>query len=277
MKYAGMSLLALVAAFILVTGALLAQEAPEPEQPPESATPALEVPADTVQMVEVVLEDRVVRGRLLNETDESVRVQALAGWTSAYRKDAVRELRRFSVPAYAYYEELGGYYQEQAWEAEDPPAVFLQARSAYRSALQHAEAPDVRKRLNQRLDQLEADRKEWQQELLRRQEASKARQEAETARIEKDLARERLESLRRQQEMTDRLARAVQQIQDSNLRITRALEEMDRRLAELEDEVDDLDYRRRHFVSHTVFIDLRREHQRLKTRVDRLESRRDGG
>ncbi len=275
MKYAGMSLLALVAMFILVTGALLAQEAPEPEQPPESATPALEEPADTVEMVEVVLEDRVVRGRLLNETDESVRVQALAGWTSAYRKDAVRELRRFSVPAYAYYEELARYYQEQAWEAEDPPAMFLQARRAYRGALQHAEAPDVRERLNQRLDELEADRKEWQQELLRRQEASKAQHEAEMARIESDLARERLESLRRQEELVDRLARAIQQIQDSNLRITRALEEMDRRLAELEDEVDDLDYRRRHFVNHTVFFSLRREHQRLKARVDRLESRGD--
>ncbi|MFO8006973.1 MAG: hypothetical protein R6V05_04470 [Candidatus Brocadiia bacterium] len=272
MKHARTSLAALAAAFILLTGAVLGQETAETEQPPETAGAALEEPAETVQMVEVVLENRVVRGRLLNETEESVRLQALAGWTSTYRKEAVQELRRFSLPAHAYYRELAQYYQEQAWDAEDPPSVFLQARRAYRRALQHAESAEVRERLRRQLDQLEADRNEWQQEMLRRQEARKARHEAEMARIEKELARERLESLRRQEELIERLGRAVQQVQESNLRITRALEELDRRLAELEDEVDDLDYRRRHFVRHTVFVDLRRDYQRLEARVDRLES-----
>jgi hypothetical protein len=237
----------------------------------EEAPPAA-APADGIEMAEITLDGRTVRGRVVAETEEMIRLESFDG-TVGYRKGNVTDLRRFTLSTAAYYEERGDHYHERAWEAEDPPAAFGRARRAYERALAHAREPDLRGRIEAKLASLSAEREEYHAEALRRQELARARQEAELIELEKQLTQEKLLALQRQEQQIRDLAAAYRQVhQELRIALDR-LDRIERDIVDLEDDLDDI------FIRHSVFLDLKRSHLRLEREVRRLErglDRRDG-
>jgi hypothetical protein len=233
-----------------------AQEAP----PARAEAPS----SERVQMAEIVLDGQTVRGRVLADTDELIRLESLHG-TIGYRKDSISELRRFTVSRTAYYEERGDHHHERAWDAEDPADAFIHARRAYQQALAHAQDAVDRDRIEAKLEGVASEREQYHQEALRRQEVARARQEAALIELEKQLTEEKLRALRRQEQEIRELATAYRQVHQELLIALDRLDRIERDIAELEDDLDDI------FIRHSVFLDLKRSHLRLERVVRRLE------
>jgi len=234
-------------------------------------TEPLPEPAGAVPMVEFALEGTKVRGRLISETDQLIRVEPLGGGTIGYRKDAVGDLRRFSLSGEAYHEEYGDYWHERAWTADDPSAEFAKARQALQKALLYAGSDDARARLNAKLQAVSADREEWQKEALRKAEVEAARQQADLARAQKELTQERLAALKRQEQDIQRIQAALGETQRQIQHLLNVAVDVGRRLDRLEEDMDRLDRLDTIFITQSVFLDLKRAHLELKRQVDRLE------
>jgi len=272
-----------LAGAVLLGGAALAgaaeQEAADKPTPPPGTQEAVSAeaaglptePDGAVPMVELSLEGTTVRGRLISETDQVIRVEPFGGGTIGYRKDAVGSLRRFSVTGEAYYEEYGDYWHERAWTAEDAPAAFIRARQALQKALLRVRHEEARARLNAKLQAIAADREEWQKEALRKAELDAVRRQAELAELEKELTQEKIAALKRQDQEIQRLQVALGETQRQTQHLLNVVVDIGRRLDRLEDDVDRIDRLDAVFITHSVFLDLKREHLQLKREVERLE------
>lgn len=275
----------LVASLLLLAPGLAAVDgdaAPAPDNPPpardqpadaggvESDAPAAELDGG-VQMVELVFDGRKVRGRIVLETDELMRIESVGGGIIGYGKDDRTQIRRFSIGRCAYYEEQGDYFRERAWKVEDAPTEFVKARQAYQQALAHAEVEEDRVRLEARLAGVASDRDEWQKEVMRKAEIDKARQEAELVRLEQELTRQKLTTLRRHENNIQQLRTTQAEMEQQMGRIIVLLEDLDRKFEDLEDDVHRLRYLDRTFITQTVFLDLKRSHVELERQVGRLE------
>ncbi len=256
-------MLALAAVVILVSAGSGVRAARQKAPPAEETR-------DTVRMMELTLDSRRVKGRLVRETEETIRIESLGGGAIGYRKENIREVRRYSIPAADYYAMLGEHYQQKAWELEEAPTLFVKARQAYRKALESAEE-DRRARFRRRLEALSEERKEWQEEALRRQRVEKAAQEAELARIEKELAEEKLATVRRHEEVIRGLQSTMREVGRQVEELYYLTDALERGLLNLEDDVEDLERRDSAFITSRIFVDLRSSHKRLERKVDRLE------
>ncbi len=228
-------------------------------------------PSETVPMAEILVKDRRIRGRIVLETETSLRIDPPARSPVAYPLDSVQDIQRFTLPAHEYYEEVGDAWRDEAWEAQDPPEAFMRARRAYRKALERAPNAGDRERLRARLETIAAERDEWQQEALKEQQLRKAAHEADAARIEKELAQERLASVRRQEQVLEELKASLGQTEDRLRRLEYFAREVTREIEDLEKDIDRLYSRHRTYVRTTVFLDLKREHQEVEERLERLE------
>ncbi|MFO7958358.1 MAG: hypothetical protein R6X33_14825 [Candidatus Brocadiia bacterium] len=259
-------LTALGLAAVLSAGA--AEEGAQRE--PEQADVEEPLGADEVQMVELNFGERRVVGRLIMETHNMIRLESPAGGAIGYDKGTIESIRRYTVPAYQYHERLGDAVRDRAWSA-DAPDRFIEARRAYRRALELARKAEDRQRLEHKLENLTEERQEWQREALRREELRKAAAEADLTELEKELAEERLATLQRHEQILQQMQRFIQDMQEENRDIRYAIDNLQRRVVELEDDVDDLERRNNVFITSRVFLDLRSSHRRLERKVERLE------
>jgi hypothetical protein len=223
-----------------------------------------------VQMVELDFGERRVTGRLIMETENMIRVESPAGGAIGYDKGTIESIRRYVLPAHLYHERLGDSARDRAW-SDEAPDRFLEARRAYRRALELARAPEDRQRLEHKLENLTEERQEWQREALRREELRKAAAEADLTELEKELAEERLATLQRHEQILEQMQRVIQDMQEENRDIRYAIDNLHRHVEELEDDVDDLERRDNVFITSRVFLDLRSSHRRLERKVERLE------
>lgn len=257
---------ALGLAAVLSVGATEESEQPAPEQ--RAAEQASE--PNQVQMVELDFGERRVAGRLIMETENMIRVESSAGGAIGYDKGRIESIRRYAVPVHQYHERLGDTARERAW-SDEAPDRFLEARRAYRRALELARAPEDRQRLEHKLENLTEERQEWQREALRREELRKAAAEADLTELEKKLTEERLATLQRHEQVLEQMQRVIQDMQEENRDVRYAIENLQRHVVELEDDVDDLERRDNVFITSRVFLDLRSSHRRLERKVERLE------
>lgn len=253
---------ALLAAFFLAAGV---GASPAAEEAPASGDAAQRVP-----MVEFRLDGETVRGKLVAETPDALRVRRPARGVSRYPKEKTAELRRFGLPAVEYHEWEGDEYRRRMWEGVQGADAFVRARAAYREASRVAEKASDRERLSQKLSELKEERQAWQQEQLRRLELQRARHEAERAELRKQAAREELQSVQRLADLARESLRKVRQMEqqvaallDRQRSITARLDGIERDVRELEDDLDRRDFPRP--------IDIGRRIRRLERRVDRLE------
>lgn len=220
---------------------------------------------DHVPVVELQLSGRTVRGRLMAESDDALRVEAPGAGTIGYSKESVQDVRRFTVPAHDYLEQVGDHYAERMWDSPDAPSLFARARRAYAEAHDRAPTPGAQERLEEKVARLEAEREAWQQEKLRRDELARAEAETEAARLGRELAERKLASLERvqqqladQQQLMQRLTSELAQLSAEARGMSRDLALLARQMDYLEDEVEELAHLDRIFVTHHVFYDLRR-------------------
>ena len=264
-----------VLALASLTLAAAKPAAEKPAQPQEEAAvePVAEVaePGKLVQMVELALPGRTVKGRLVFENEEIIRVEAIGAGVIGYARGTIREIRRYTVSESAFHEQYGDYYHGRVWGADDGPAEFARARQAYQRALLAAGTDDDRARLEAKLDILTADRDEWQKEALRAQQLELGVHEIDLAILEKQLTKERIEALKNQEQELQALRAAVQRMQTDGQILTRMVEDLRADLVDLEDEVDDLNDLDNFYVRTNVFVDLRRAHERLERDVQRME------
>ncbi|MHC4592658.1 MAG: hypothetical protein ACYS8L_08195 [Planctomycetota bacterium] len=249
--------------------------AEEEAPPPAAEAPEAEVaPAEgVVEMVELTLEGRKVRGRVVFEDDELLRVERLGAGVIGYRKELVKEVKRFTMSPEAYLEQIGDHHHAGAWDSEDSPAPFIKARQAYQRALAQSTGTQDRARLSAKLEALAADRVEWQKEALRREEIRQARHETELIKVETEVARQKLDALKRQEEQIQQLWAALRQMEQHRAYVLAALDDFGRALEDLEEDVDRLRHLDRIYIRNTVFLDLKRSHMDLRRQVDRLTQR----
>lgn len=227
-----------------------------------------------VQMVMLTLGNRVLRGRLVFEDGELIKVEPVGGGVTGYRKDSVSEIRRFTMTWRAYYEQRGDYHRERVWKTEDPPAELIKARQGYQQALAYSTGEGESARLRAKLAAVAADRDEWQRELVRKEEVARARHKTELAKLEKELTQEKLLALQRQDREIRDLAVALRETQEQSRYLLGLIEGLDRKVEDLDDEVDRLRHLDRTFIRNTIFLDLKRSHVQLERDVRRLERRR---
>jgi len=228
-------------------------------------------PGDTVPMVEVPVGKSTVRGRLLSETDEMIKIESLGRGIIGYRKEGMAEIKRFDVTAADYYTRLGDFHHERAWRVEDGAEEFLKSRQAYLRALSAGPAAAEEQSIRAKLELLSDDRDEWQKEALRKAELEKAQHEVELMKIRQEVAREQLKTAVEQQAQIQALGNAMHELQDQMARLVAFVDKLSIDVEDLEDEVDDLDRRRRVYITNTVFMDLKRAHDSLEREVRRLE------
>ena len=260
----------LALAALTVAAAPVAEPRIETVADPVADAAEVAAPGDMVPMIELVLPGRTVRGRLVREDEDLIRVQAVGTGVIGYARATVREMRRFSVTKGAFAEMEGDYHHKIAWDADDGPAEFVRARQAYQRALVAADTDGDRARVQAKLELLAGDRREWQQEALRAQELAIGLHEIEIAALETQLTRQKLEMLQRQAQDIEALKAAIQQIQADGQLLTRMVKELEADLIDLEEEVDDLDDLDNFYVRTNVFHDLRRSHERLEREVQRI-------
>jgi len=263
------------AAVLAVLGLLagLSAGASEEGTPPPAQKEAIGETSerDEVQMVELNFGERRVVGRLLMETDKMIRVESPGGGAIGYDKGTIESIRRYTVAAFQYHEGLGDSYRDRAWKVDDAPDQFVRARTAYRRALELSRQPDVRQRLERKLQNLTEGRQEWQRESLRREELRKAAAEADLTELEKQLTEERLATLQRHERILQQMHTAIQDLREENRRVVYAIENLEQHVEDLEEDVDDLERRDNLFITSRVFLDLRSSHRRLERKVEHLE------
>ncbi len=219
-------------------------------------------------MVDLVLDTDTVRGRVLHESDSSIRIESLGRGTIGYAKSKVGEIRRFSLSELEYYEELGDIYHERAWDFEDGATLFVKARQSYLRALNQNPDTEDESRIERKLQFLGEDRAAWQEEILRREELKKAQKEVELLELQKQAAAEQLEMGRRNLEEIRELQRVVTELTDRFERMGDFLTLVDEKIEDLEDDVDRVG---RIFIRVPVFDDLKRSHDSLVRDFRRLE------
>jgi len=224
-----------------------------------------------IPMVEFLLGDRHVIGRLLGETDQALRVETAAGGAIGYPKEKITGLKRYSIPTSAYYEKAGDRYRESAWESENATPLFIKARRAYQKALEAAHTDEARAHVNVKLQDLAQDQQEWRQDALRRKEMKKAEYEMDLARLQKQLAEEKLTTIRRQEQALRHIQSVVNSLERDMRRVLLDVENLQRHCEEIDDDVDDLQRLRRASVSRYELTDLKNSQRRLEARVRRLE------
>jgi hypothetical protein len=229
--------------------------------------------AATIAMVEVVSERETVRGRILHETEDQIKVESFGNGVIGYRKSDLREIRRFTLPAGSYYEELGDLHLLNAWEADDAAAEFIKARQAYVTAAGRSLQQSDRDQIMTKLDLLAEEREEWQREALRREQLKQAQEQTELTRLQKQIAAEQLAVGRRQEQYIKEIEKAFREMQDQTQRMGDFVRLLEQKIEDLEDDVDRLD---RVYITNQVFLDLRRSHQALEREVRRLERSVDG-
>lgn len=247
---------------------------------PQEEVPAVEADAEAewevgarseaIPMAEVLLDKETVRGRVLLETDDVLRLSSFGKGVIGLRIGAAREIRRFDLPPAVYFEEMGDFHQQRAWSVDDGATEFVKARQAYMNARRHARGQAERLRIQERLDHLAAERLEWQEEALRREELRRAQEQTELIRVQKKIAEEQLEAGRRHERYIEDLVRAVADLDGRLDRVSIVLEALSDDMEDLEDDVSTLSRRDRSYVSVQVFQDLKRSHDSLSRDVDRL-------
>jgi hypothetical protein len=240
----------------------------EPPGPP--AEPAAEAQG-SIAMAEVTLDSSTVRGRVLSETDDTIKLETFGSGVIGYRKSSVSSIRHLTLTPVAYYEEVGDFHHRRAWQVEEGATEFVQARQAYVTAQDQSTTAQERDRIRAKLDLLSQDREEWQKEALRKAALRKAEQEVELAKVQKDIAKEQLAGLHQQDQKIRELQVAVRDLQDQATRISVVIDQLGIRMDDLKDNVDRLGRLDRVFVTQNVFLDLQRAQQDLKRDVDRLQ------
>jgi hypothetical protein len=249
-----------IGVLFLISSALAAESEPEDR------------PADGVPMAEIWIKDQPIRGRIVLETETSLRIDPPGRSPMAYPLDSLQKINRFTLPAHEYHEEVGDAWRDRAWDAADPPEAFIKARRAYRRAIEHAPAEEQEERLRAKLEGVAAEREEWHQEALKEEELRKAAHEAEAARISKELAKEELASVRRQEEVLKEVRDSFEQTGERLRRLEEFARDVSGEIEDLEEDIDRLYDRDRAFVRTTVFLDLRRNYRDLEDRLERLET-----
>jgi vacuolar-type H+-ATPase subunit I/STV1 len=245
--------------------------APAPnEAQAEAAQPAAPGGA-SVDMAELALEGRAVRGRVVFENDQVIRLESPDGGVIGYPKESIGGLRRFTLSRGAYEEEHGDYCRQHARQAEDALSEFAKARQAYQTAMAYAASDADRLRLKAKLEAVAAERDEWQADEARKAQIEKMRQEAELIKLEKQLTQEKLAAFRQQEEDLRRLQVAFRDSQLQMQQFANAIADLARRMDALERYMDDLERRQAVFITNTVFLDLKRAHSDLQREVERLE------
>jgi len=225
----------------------------EPAVPPEASEgeAAAGAAEERVEMVRFVLGRKAVEGRLVMEDETVLRVEGLDGTVVGYEKATLRDVQRYDLRASRYHEKMGDYYVGRLWDFEDDLTDFARARREYRRALSIADTAAVR----QKLADLQREREEWQQELLRRKAVEQAEARVEAAVLEKEMLQQQLQS---QQEVADELERHALLLEELEGRIER-LEDSSRlareRLADLRRDVERLERDvLRHWRSIRVYL-----------------------
>jgi len=223
----------LTAAVLLIPSLRAAPEGPTAAGEPQ---PARAEPP-TVPVVRFALGKTIVRGKVVGEDDQMLRVEGLDGSVIGYSKDTVRDIERAPMPAAQYHEMVGDYFLERASLAQGTPDDFVRARRAYQKSLSLRPTPEV----TDKLAQVAGEREEWQREALRRKELEEAQARIELVKLQKEtlekelaLQRETLAAVQEQartlaqaQRRMDELARAVAFIQAQNRELQLKLRDME--------------------------------------------------
>jgi len=262
---------------VLLCGLVLGQEPAAVEGDEEAAAVAQPeageevVAVRGVKMAEFLMRGRMVRGKIIHEDDDIIKIQRLGAGEIGYDKALIEGLRRYTLSRSEYNEILGDHYADRTWDFEDDEADFLRARRSYQRALAGALDEKARDRLQKKLENILAERNEWQEEAIRRLQLQKAEDEAEAARLQKELTKKNLEAADRFGELAEKLQERVGRLESNSDLLARELRDISRVISDMRRDIERLedDVRR----PTVVVYSLRRSFDTLVSRVDALERR----
>lgn len=192
----------LISGFVVLavsSGSLAAQETTEgtesqtTEQDHKQAADA--EPSQPVQMVRFMLNQKQVVGQLVDEKEGAITVRAPGRGTITYEKSRIDELKRFTIGRAAYFEKLGDYFAGQVWDFQNDEQDFARAQKYYLQGMTQAPEGGLKERLKRKYQGVEKQRREWQEEALRREELRHAEEKTQKAELEKELAQKKLNEL----------------------------------------------------------------------------------
>jgi len=261
---------------VVLCGLVLGQEPPAAEDEgaaaPAQQEPVREVDAGReVKMAEFLMRGGIVRGKIIYEDDDIIKIQRLGAGEIGYDKALIEELRRYTLSRSEYNEILGDHYADKTWDFEDDETEFLLARRAYQRALAGALDEKARDRLQKKLENILAERNEWQEEAIRRLQLQKVEDEAEAARLQKELTKKNLEAADKFGELAEKLQERVGRLESNSDLLARKIRDIGRVVSDMRRDIERLeDEVRRPTV---VIYSLRRSFDTLVSRVDALERR----
>jgi hypothetical protein len=208
---------------------------------------------DFVKMVDFYLNDGTfVSGRLISEDRNKVIVEEIQEGgltTSIYGKREInsRTLQTKGLLEYKYYLALAEHFASQTWDFQNDPDDFIQAIRCYEKARQLLEDTDRHddeiSQINEKIKQLQADRKVWTRETESRSELKKLEFEATLEKRLKELE-STLNTVNQQLDKNSKdLDSAITTLQNNYQRLetstSRANENIAQQLKNLENRVTD--------------------------------------
>jgi len=206
---------------------------------------------DFVKTVDFYLNDGAfVSGKLISEDRNKIIVEEVreGGMTaSTYGKGEIASRTRHTkaMLEYKYYLGLAEHFTTRCWDFQNDPDDFIQAIRCYKKAkelLADTERQDTEtSRINEKIKQLQADRKVWTKEAESRAKLKKLEFEATLEKRLKDLESRLNEASRQLDKSSKELDETVAAVQDNYQRLeentSKANEDTARQLKSLEDRI----------------------------------------
>jgi hypothetical protein len=207
----------------------------------DSAVGALRPRMNPVKTIDFYLRNgELVFGKLASEDKNKVAVERIEGSRivlSIYSKREIdsRTMQIKTVPEYKYYLELADYFSGRTWDFRDDPDDFIQAirscEEAKQSVLQtHVQDSSRVEEIDQRIQQLQADREVWIREVESRAKLKKLEFEAEAAKRLAQLENNLADYRQLIEDRLEQLSKAIADIHESHAKIEANMFAMEQRM-----------------------------------------------
>lgn len=182
----------------------------------------------------------LVFGKLIAEDRNKITVERIEGSrivVSIYSKREIdsRTIQIKTVPEYKYYLELADYFSGRTWDFRDDPDDFILAirscEKAKQSLLQaHAQNGARLEEIDQRLQELQADREVWMREVESRAKLKKLEFEAEAAKRLTELENSLGDYSQLMEDRLEQLSKTVADIRESQAKMEANMFAMEQRI-----------------------------------------------
>ena len=231
-------------------GTQIEQRVPKTSQKTEELRPRMSF----VRMADFYLRNgKLIFGKLVSEGKNRITVEQLDEdriILSTYSKREIdtRTLHITNTPEYKYYLDLAEYFSGRTWDFKDDPDDFIQAIRCYEKAKQlvaETQRQDSEKieQINQKIEQLKADRQVWVREVESRAKLKKLEFEAMIETRLKELEDKVNESSLQVDKSMERLDKIIVDTKDNYKRLEKSIslisKNLSRQLEILEDRIED--------------------------------------